>query len=326
MGIGLVLHPLDDVRSMIATAYYERTFRALDHRFVIRSDISGAGPVFDRLFGAFAVGANGTPRAVYELLMFRIGARSHDPAAHDLIRNPRYELIVNGRSTQRSPSVGSMLSWVIADMTESAVSTLSGYAAVHASAASADGGAVILPAPPAHGKTTTVAALVRDGWQFLTDEAALISLADGLVHPFPRPLMISPSSMAVLPGLKERLPDAYESFRHFDHHVAPDDLRPDCLSEPAAVRSIVFPSYVKGSPTALIPITRADALTGLLRSCFNFPELKGRAVRALARIASEAACYRLSIGATEPAVHLIQGLLEENSWPSVSTGPARSRS
>lgn len=309
----MLSHPHEGkVRSM-TPVIYERAFCAQDHRFTLRSDIAGAGPVLDRLFEPFAAAPDGRSPAVYEILKFRRAGRRHNPAAHDLLRNPKYELLVNGNSTQRSSSPGSMLDWVIADVTESAVSAPVGYAAVHASAGVIGGRALLMPAPPEHGKTTTIAALVRAGWGFLTDEAALISLDDGLVHPFPRPLMISPSSMAVLPGLRDRLPDGYEAFRHFDHHVAPNDLRPDCVSRPARAGFIVFPCYAKGSRTVLTPMARAEALMELLGGCFNLPALGTPGMEALSGVVRDAACYRLSIGAIGPAVHLIRRLLEERT-------------
>jgi hypothetical protein len=221
-----------------------------------------------------------------------------------------FELFLDGRSLNRTHSLGSLVDLIVSDITREGVDAATGYAVVHASAAVLRDRAVVLPAPPEHGKTTTIAALVRAGWNFLTDEAALISLDDGLVHPFPRPLMVSPRSMAVLGGLKDGLPAPYEAFRHFDHHVAPDDLRPHCLSGPARARFIVFPSYGEGSPTLLTAISRAEAAIELLQGCFNLPVVGHVGLVALAEVVRGAECYRLSIGAIEPAVRLIQGLVE----------------
>jgi hypothetical protein len=279
---------------------YVGDFRALGYRFRLRSNLADAATVLGRLFHAFACDDREDPESIYDILQIAPDA----PDGYDM------ELVLDGSSVNRSGSPGNMLDWIVSDVTAAAMRSPVDAALVHASSATRRGSAVVMPAPPEHGKTTTIAGLVRAGWDFLTDETAVISFEDGLVHPFPRPLMISPASMAVLPGLKGRLPEAYETFRHFDYHVAPDDLRPGCLSGPAPARFVVFPSYGDGSPTQLTPIPRAEALTELLKSCFNLPRVSGRGVEALAGVVRGAACYRLSIGAIEPAVRVIQGLVE----------------
>ena len=118
-----------------------------------------------------------------------------------------------------------------------------------ASAASVDREAIVFPAPPEHGKTTTVAALVRAGYA-LPDRRGRADLRrDGLVHPFPRPLSISPSSMAgPSRDLKGTPPQDTSLFRHFRHHVAAG--RPPAamhLGARCAVRSIVVPFVQRGA-------------------------------------------------------------------------------
>jgi len=203
-----------------------------------------------------------------------------------------------------------MLDWMILDLTSEAVTQTADFVSVHASAAVLDGRAVVLPAPPEHGKSTTVAALVRAGWDLLTDEAALLDLRDGLLHPFPRPIMLSDSSMAALGDLAASLPSSYEAFRHIDHHLTADDLRPGALGSPAPVSFVVFPSYAPNGPTELVPVSRAQALMDMLRGTFNLERVGARGVATLGRVLRTADCYRLHIGALQPAVELIRDLFE----------------
>ena len=60
---------------------------------------------------------------------------------------------------------------------------------VHAGAVGWNGRAIILPGQTRSGKTTLVAALVRAGATYYSDEYAVID-TQGRVHPYPRPLMI----------------------------------------------------------------------------------------------------------------------------------------
>lgn len=60
---------------------------------------------------------------------------------------------------------------------------------VHAGVVELDGRAIVLPGATRDGKTTLVAAFVRAGAVYYSDEYALID-ARGRVHPYPRPLSI----------------------------------------------------------------------------------------------------------------------------------------
>jgi hypothetical protein len=227
-----------------------------------------------------------------------------------------FELLVDGETIQRPPSPGSMLDWLIIDMTTNAVTNTADLVCVHASAAALDGRAIVLPAPPEHGKSTTVAGLVRAGWDLLTDEAALIDPRDDLLHPFPRPMMLSEMSIAALPGLADSLPASYEAFRRLDYHLTADDLRPGAIGSPARVAFVVFPSYAPGRTTALVPLARSEALMEMLRGTFNLERVGGRGVETLGRVVSSAVCYRLHIGELEPAVELIRGLFARDGQSS----------
>jgi hypothetical protein len=60
---------------------------------------------------------------------------------------------------------------------------------VHAGVVAHRGKALVLPSPSFAGKTTLVAALVREGAVYYSDEFAVID-RDGLVHPYPKPLSV----------------------------------------------------------------------------------------------------------------------------------------
>jgi hypothetical protein len=205
-----------------------------------------------------------------------------------------------------------MLQWVITNVTIEAVTGTADLVCVHASAAALDGRAIVLPAPSGHGKSTTVAGLVRAGWDLLTDEAALFDPRDDLLHPFLRPLALSDTSMAALPGLAGSLPASYELFRRIDHHLTADDLRPGAIGSPAHVAFVVFPSHAPGCTTELVPLARSEALMEMLKGTFNLERVGGKGVETLGRVVGSADCYRLHIGALEPAVELIRELFERD--------------
>lgn len=275
-------------------------YRAIDFRFTVETDIPGAFATVDRLFAPFRdARAGGSGRT------YRLGTSRSEPGL--------FELMVDGASIQRPPSPGSMLDWMIIDVTTEAVTQTADFVCVHASAAALDGRAIVLPAPPEHGKSTTVAGLVRAGWDLLTDEAALFDPDDDLLHPFPRPMMLSDTSMAALPGLVGSLPASYEAFRRLDHHLTADDLRPGALGSAARVAFVVFPSYAPGGTTELVPLGRSEALMEMIQGTFNIQRVGGTGVETLGRVVRSADCYRLHIRALEPAVGLIGGLFADDA-------------
>jgi hypothetical protein len=62
---------------------------------------------------------------------------------------------------------------------------------VHAGTVGYRGRAIVIPGESFSGKTTLVAELVKAGATYYSDEYAVLD-ADGLVHPFPKPLSIRP--------------------------------------------------------------------------------------------------------------------------------------
>jgi hypothetical protein len=66
---------------------------------------------------------------------------------------------------------------------------------IHAGVVAAAGGAIVLPGPSFAGKTTLVAALLRAGAAYLSDEYAVLDAA-GMVHPYPRALSVRDAASA----------------------------------------------------------------------------------------------------------------------------------
>src|SRR5207244_10711784 len=70
--------------------------------------------------------------------------------------------------------------------------------AIHAAVASLGGHAVVLPGDADAGKSTLVAALVADGFDYLSDEAAMVDLASNQVRPYARAISLQEGSWPLL--------------------------------------------------------------------------------------------------------------------------------
>jgi hypothetical protein len=78
---------------------------------------------------------------------------------------------------------------LIRALDDAVIQRLTSLRAVHAGAVLWEGRALLLPGVSHAGKSSLVAELLRRGATYFSDEYALID-SDGLVHPYPRPLLL----------------------------------------------------------------------------------------------------------------------------------------
>lgn len=176
---------------------------------------------------------------------------------------------------------------------------------VHASAAVFDGVAILLPGPMGAGKSTLVAALVREGFGYLTDEVVALDPATGLVVPYPKYLSLG----GVLAGL---VPEASEPVRRFlgdQRLVAPDTIRPGAVAAPAPPRLVVAPRYERGAATTIEPLRPAEALSTLAQHAFHIETDGQRTLDVLARTVEASSCYRLVTGDVDGATAALLALV-----------------
>jgi hypothetical protein len=76
-----------------------------------------------------------------------------------------------------------------------------GVLAVHAGAAAAPAGAVLIAGRSGQGKSTLILGLVRRGLGLMSDELALLDPQAGLVHPYPRAVHVRPATISLIPEL-----------------------------------------------------------------------------------------------------------------------------
>jgi len=150
---------------------------------------------------------------------------------------------------------------------------------VHAGVVSGPEGLLAIPGESGLGKTTLVAALVRAGFGYVSDEALAVDRATGQVSAFARPLALRGDVWTLLgDGIGPApSPDS-------EQLVAPSLLgRVD--TDDARVRDIVL-ARRDGGPLRVETAARGDAVRALLAHAFNHyraPEASFRAVVALVR-------------------------------------------
>ncbi|MGI8686882.1 MAG: hypothetical protein ACR2MO_17635 [Acidimicrobiales bacterium] len=184
---------------------------------------------------------------------------------------------------------------------------------VHAAVAGRHGRAVIFPGRSGAGKTTLVAALSLDGWDYLSDEVAALDLHGDVVRPYPRPLALEQGSWAMFPDAGDRWPDDVPELVTDLRLLLPATLGTSAPPEPARPAAIVFPEVVAGATTALHPIGRAEALERLVSLTFNLGALGAPGFQGLARAVAGSSCRRLVLDGVRSAPALVGELLDELS-------------
>jgi hypothetical protein len=276
---------------------FERSYQTLEYAFRIRTPLPRVGALVDDLLSPFRRnGMNGGP--VYALAQNEAGL---------------FTLSLDGNLIGETATPGGLVHSTLWDVHKQAVASVRRLVAVHAGAVAWREKGVVLPGATGSGKTTLVAGLIRTGFSYLSDEAALIDPRDGRLHPFPKSLTLRPESVRLLPEVMERLAPELAWTTRLRYHLSADALRRDALGGPCVVRYVITPTYARGSELRLEPVSRAEALVTLSRNAFNMDLFGRTGVAVLADVVREAACFVLRVGDLESAVSAVRALVDSNN-------------
>ena len=192
------------------------------------------------------------------------------------------------------------------------------YLLMHAAAGTLAGVTVVLAADMESGKTTTMAGLLRSGFDYVTDEAVAIDPATGLVAPFPKTLSVDPGSWPLFPECAPLDLTTREVARVRQWLVEPHQLGARTAAGPVSTPEIVlFPKYVAGARTEVLPVSAGEAVHEMCRMSFEFSRHPGRNLDAAAAVATRATCARLRIGDLDEAVELVHELVSQRILESL---------
>lgn len=161
--------------------------------------------------------------------------------------------------------------------------------ALHAGAACWRGRAALLPGPSHAGKSALVSELLISGWEYWSDEYALVDCA-GLVHPYPRALVLRSAD-----GTMRAQPAATR--------------QASTGRGPAPVRLVVRLDYRPGARWNVQRVAQSQMILELLK---NTPQpISGVKMAApLVRLAAGAACYAGVRGEAGEAAERLRELVE----------------
>jgi hypothetical protein len=164
---------------------------------------------------------------------------------------------------------------------------------LHAAAAERDGRIVIMAGPEGSGKSTLVAALVRSGLRYVTDETVAVELSTATIVPYPKPIALHETEQC------QRLVPA--------HAIRPDAV---ATSGGNACLLVLLAGYQPEHATTARAIPRAEAAVALAQQAFNLRDLGPGRLDALAEVVRACDCYRLKVGDLQAGRDVVLSLLD----------------
>jgi hypothetical protein len=242
-----------------------------------------------RFFGSLTIALTGDPatvRTVAELWApFAVAGSTGQAGPGDVPRVRADEVAVASAELNRAVVAGCPLP------------------AVHSGVVALGTGAVALPATSGAGKSTLVTALCRAGAGYLSDEA-LVLTPDGAAQPYPKPVALSPESLAAV-GLEVPAGIAAEG-----EHLLPAAALGRAAAGPVPVRHLVLAQRDPGThEVALDPLPRREGLAALLTLGFNHHRDPSRFLESAAAAVTGAAVWRLRYGDVRRAATIMTDVL-----------------
>lgn len=174
------------------------------------------------------------------------------------------------------------------------------YLIVHAAVVEKYGRALILPGVPGAGKSTLCAVMTgRGGWRLLSDELALLDLADGLLYPNPRPVSLKNASIDIV---RREIPDCvlsapvHDTLKGTVAHLRPSVESFSAVDTPAEPALIVFPRYAEGAVNELRSLPQGEAFIRMADNSFNYSILGVAGFEALGALVDRSRCFEYPNG------------------------------
>ena len=173
-------------------------FRRLDYGFVISSNDPDIRAYVGRVLGRSAVREAQDDWTMYDV----VDLGPSEPVT-------RFRLLIDGRWVLGSGDAGHVLNDLFSHVNLHTLEATRSHVLVHAGSVATPGGVgLVLPAPSGSGKTTLVAGLVRAGFGYLSDEAAVLDPRSGSLTPYPLHLSLKGKSREEFADIE---PDPYDT-------------------------------------------------------------------------------------------------------------------
>ncbi len=223
--------------------------------------------------------------------------------------NPPYVLSASGKEVFRGGNPVATMAFLEWFVINAVVKRNLTHIMLHASALAFGNTGVIFPASSGSGKTTIALALIAQGFQYLSDEVAMIDAEDLTLRPLPRGLAIRENAFHLLQSLNKPPPSIglYPQsppthFRYFN----PTTFTHQAAEKPVPVKHVIFLDKPTISiNTHLKKIPKAQAVSQLLSCSFANRPLAEDNIAHCIKLSQRTDCYTLTGGNLQERVNAV---------------------
>ena len=180
----------------------------------------------------------------------------------------------------------------------------------HAAVLGKDGTTIVFPGEAGSGKTTIAAALMAHGWQFFSDEIAVLNVGSLCVSPLPLPISIKPGSVE---PLSRYYPELFEFtvYQRADgkmvRYLSPSAKNLiETLENSAPVNYLVFPEYRKGTENRLNTLNKFEVMQRLAITGSSNRDITNQDIKAMIDLVEKSPCYEIVYSDLPKAVALLE--------------------
>lgn len=183
------------------------------------------------------------------------------------------------------------------------------YLLLHASSVEKDGRALIMTGESGAGKSTLSALLGERGWRLMGDEFALLDLADGRLHAFPRAISLKNGAIGVMESevAAHRFGPRLEGTpKGAIRHLRPNAAAIERMDEGAKPALILFPRF--GQHQDARPVGQAEIFMRLTQASTNYVALGAAGFDALTGLVKSCPAAAIDYPDTETGIALVEEL------------------
>lgn len=192
----------------------------------------------------------------------------------------------------------------------------SAYAvAFHAGAVALDDRVAVLPGSAGSGKTSLTAALLSQGFRYLSDDLLLMG-TDLKIEGVPFALCIKDTGVTPLAPYYPDLPSLTlhhrpdgKNVRYLSAPLTSSTARPAAPRLPASW--VIFPKYRAGGTTKLKPLGKGEALRRLMESSTLALPLTRAQIETFIRWLEALSCYDLEVNSLPEAVSVVENVMKQ---------------
>jgi HprK-related kinase A len=243
--------------------------------------------------------------------VFNCHVDMHDVGGFRSRAQRRVRLSIDGRQPHEDMPAGQSLAVLEWGLNLVIALRFHRFLLLHAAVLERDGGALLLPAAPGHGKTTLCAALAHRGWRFCSDEFGLLRPGSRKLVPLPRPMALKNESIGIMRTFAPEIsigPEIHETIKGTVAHVRPPRHSVDVADREVPARWVVFPRWLPGTTLSLMPVSMAEAFMLLSTNAFNYEVLGEMAFETVRAAIDGARCFRLVYSDLDAAVTTLERL------------------